>query len=205
MRPPRRRPLALPALAAAALALAACAPEASAGPAASDTPSASATAAAAPSATASPTPSPSTLPSTVPVTMPTDCRAILSESVLAELATTPLNDPATGVATGVRPDGSLVCLWRNPAADTTFLQTTISRMNRGPALDLLNGLAATGTLTCYTPSQGTRCDGTWPNPTYPVTDGRTLFWRQDVLIDTSYSNLAPSGYTDGIVAHLFAP
>lgn len=33
--------------------------------------------------------------------------------------------------------------------------------------------------------------------------GRTLFWREDILIDTRYSNLAPEGYTASIVEHLF--
>ena len=36
-----------------------------------------------------------------------------------------------------------------------------------------------------------------------MTDGRTLFWRDDILIDTQYSNLAPSGYTAAIVENIF--
>lgn len=76
-------------------------------------------------------------------------------------------------------------------------------MNRGPALDLLNELVAEEGFTCYESEGGTRCEKTWQNAMYPVTDGRTLFWRQDVLIDTRYSNLAPAGYTSAIVAHLF--
>jgi hypothetical protein len=128
---------------------------------------------------------------------------MLSEAVLSQIGDTPLNDPATGVATGVQPDGSLVCLWRDPGADTTFLQTTVSRMNRGPALDLLNRLANEEAFTCYTPDGGTRCEKTWVNQQYPVQDGRTLFWRDGVMIDTSYSGTAPTGYTDSVVTHLF--
>lgn len=134
--------------------------------------------------------------------MPTDCRAILSDDVLAQLGETPLNPENFG-PTGAQPDGTLICLWRDPRADTTYLMTTISEMSRGPALDLLNGLAAKEGFTCFTPDNGTRCEKEWANGTYPVTDGRTLFWRDDVLIDTKYSNLAPSGYTSSIVAHLF--
>jgi hypothetical protein len=128
---------------------------------------------------------------------------MLAEPVLAAFGSTPLNDPATGVATGIQPDGSLVCLWRDPSADTTFLQTTVSRLGRGPALDLMNRLADEEAYTCYTPSGGTRCEKNWVNEQYPVEDGRTLFWRDGVMVDTRYSNLAPPGYTDSIVAHLF--
>jgi hypothetical protein len=36
-----------------------------------------------------------------------------------------------------------------------------------------------------------------------VTDGRTLFWRDGILIDTQFSNLAPAGYTSAIVTSIF--
>lgn len=151
-------------------------------------------------ASESPTPSPS--PTTTPIAIPDDCKAILSESVLAELDSIPLNDPAMA-PTEPQSDAELLCVWGDPAADTTVLTTEISRINRGPALDMLNALVDDEGFSCFTPDDGTRCEKTWENETYPVTDGRTLFWREDVLIDTSYSNLAPSGYTSSIVAHLF--
>lgn len=134
--------------------------------------------------------------------IPKDCRAILTDAVLDQLADTPLNDPAFG-SSGVQPDGSLICIWGDPAADTTALGTTITYVSRGPALDMLNQLADEEGFTCFTPDGGTRCEKTWQNETYPVTDGRTLFWRDDVLIDTKFSNLAPSGYTSAIVASIF--
>ena len=189
--------------AAAALALiallAACAPQTGGG---TDDPSSNPTAATtdAPDATGSPSPSPT--PSIAPITLPTDCRAILSADVLAQLDGIPLNDAAFGPS-GVGSDGTLTCIWGDPSADTTGLTTTISKMNRGPALDMLNALADDEGFSCFTPDGGTRCEKTWPNAQYPVTDGRTLFWRQDVLIDTRYSNLAPTGYTSAIVASLF--
>ncbi|MEV7631700.1 hypothetical protein AB0N64_04740 [Microbacterium sp. NPDC089318] len=160
-----------------------------------------------PSATASasdpsPEPSDSATPTSAPVTIPTDCRRLLSADVLAELEGIPLNDPAFGPS-GVLDDGSLVCNWGDPGADTTGLTTTVSRMNRGPALDMLNALADDEGFTCFTPDDGTRCEKSWPNEQYPVTDGRTLFWRDDVLIDTRYSNLAPKGYTSSIVETLW--
>ncbi|NYE21350.1 hypothetical protein [Microbacterium immunditiarum] len=179
------------------LALAGCAPDDSAGPAPSPTSSETSS----PAESGSPEPSPtSTADATPPI--PEDCRAILSASVLEQLEGVPLNDEAFGPS-GPQPDGSLICVWGDPGADTTSLVTTISYLSRGPALDLLNELADQEDFTCYTPDQGTRCEKTWQNEQYPVTDGRTLFWRDDVLIDTRYSNLAPSGYTDAIIAALW--
>ncbi|MEJ1156554.1 hypothetical protein [Microbacterium marmarense] len=134
--------------------------------------------------------------------IPEDCGGLLTPAVAQELDGVPLNDPAFG-ASGSQPDGSLICIWADPAADTTNLTTTISYMSRGPALDMLNELVDDQDFTCYTPSGGTRCEKTWENATYPVIDGRTVFWRDGVLIDTRYSNLAPSGYTDALVASIY--
>lgn len=153
-------------------------------------------------APASASPSASPTPTSTPVAIPKDCRAILSDEVLAQLKDVPLNDPAFGDS-GPQDDGSLVCVWGDPGADTTGLTTEITRMNRGPALDLLNQLAADEGFSCFTPDEGTRCEKTWQNEQYPVTDGRTLFWRDGLLIDTRYSNLAPSGYTSSIIAALW--
>ncbi len=153
-----------------------------------------------PSPTGSATPTPA--PTAKTVKLPTDCRAILSQSVLAQLKDVPLNDPAFGES-GALADGSLVCNWADPRADTTRLTTKIQRMSRGLALDLLSSLADGQGFTCFTPDGGTRCEKTWKNTQYPVTDGRTLFWRQDVLIDTRYSNLAPKGYTSSIISSIW--
>ncbi|MFE1645914.1 hypothetical protein ACFM35_10080 [Microbacterium sp. P01] len=187
--------------------LAACAPTDGEATPATSAPSRTdgATSGASPGVSGSPTGSPSPAPTSTsaPVAIPVDCEAMLSDAVRAQLAGTPLNDPALGVPTGVQADGSLECAWRDPRADTTGLFTTISRMNRGPALDMLNDLADTEGFNCYTPDMGTRCEKTWQNTQYPVTDGRTLYWRDGVLIDTMYSNLAPSGYTDSIIASIW--
>lgn len=146
------------------------------------------------------TPSTTPSPTSTLVAMPTDCRAIVSEGVLAQLKDVPLNDPAFGPSGVV--NGGLVCIWGSPSADTTNLTTRITRMSRGPALDKLNQFAAQG-YTCYTPDGGTRCEKTWQDARYPVTDGRTLFWRDGIMIDTAFSNLAPSGYTSSVVARVF--
>ena len=169
----------------------------------SASPSDSPTAAASPDAepTASPTTPSATAAPAVPI--PTDCRAILTPAVLGQLDGTPLNDEAFGPS-GTLEDGSLRCIWGDPGADTTSLVTEISAVSRGPALEMLNALADEDGFTCYTPDEGTRCEKTWQNEQYPVTDGRTLFWRDGILIDTSYSNLAPTGYTSAIVAYMFS-
>jgi len=183
-------------------ALTGCSPSDAGGANGSSTPSSSDAGTASPGASDSPTASPSPTSTTKSVALPTDCRAILSADVLSQLGDTPLNDAAFGPS-GVGADGTLTCVWADPQADTTRLVTTISKMNRGPALDMLNALVTDEGFACFTPDDGTRCEKTWQNEQYPVTDGRTLFWRDDVLIDTRYSNLAPSGYTSSIIAHLF--
>lgn len=185
--------LALPLVAVSlGLTLAACAPDPV--PPAPSAPSAS-------TATTSPAATPT--PSATPVVLPSDCRSILSAEVIAQFGDLPLNDPVYGAEVGVQPDGSLTCRWGHPGTDTGRLQTTISRMNRGPALDLMNQLASQQQYTCYTPSGGTRCEKSWIDDRYPIEAGRTLFWRQDVMIDTSYINLAPAGYTDSVISHVF--
>lgn len=168
--------------------LAACAPEpGEAGP----SPTATPTVAAKRTPTASPTPD--------APQVPTDCRAILNAGVLDQLAGVPLNDPSLG-ASGVQGDGSLVCVWgASPAA---VLRTSISAISRGPALDMLNGLLAEG-YACYTPDGGTRCEKSWFREPDLVPEGRTLFWREDVLVDTAFTGLAPDGYTAAIVGSVF--
>lgn len=191
------------------LVLAACTPASEKEPAAGHSaPPASASSAPTDQATPPDTPSPigsatpTPTPTTKAVKLPTDCKAILSQSVLAQLKDVPLNDPAFGES-GSLENGSLVCNWGDPRADTTRLTTKIQRMSRSLALDLLNSLADSQGFTCFTPDGGTRCEKTWKNTQYPVTDGRTLFWRQDVLIDTRYSNLAPRGYTSSIIKSIW--
>ncbi|MDQ4215709.1 hypothetical protein [Microbacterium capsulatum] len=190
-------------------ALAACAPLSGPSSSASPTnsgPTSSATAtptrSAPPGPSATPGPSPTPSPTSTSAALPTDCRAILSADVLAQLGSTPLNSPAYGPS-GVQSDGTLICIWADPKADATGITTKISRKYRGEALDMLNGLVKTDGFSCYTPDKGTRCEKQWQDPKYPITDGRTLFWRDDVLIDTGYSNLAPNGYTSSIIASIF--
>lgn len=171
--------------------LSACVPEPSAAPA----PSAGGI-----SPTSWPTATRTPSPTIAPASIPEDCRTILSAGVLDQLDGVALNDPTFG-ASGAQADGSLICLWGDPAGDA-YLTTTLTYVSRGPALDMLNGLLSDG-FACYTPDDGTRCEKTWFSEPDLLPQGRTLFWREDILIDTQYTDLAPSGYTDAIVARVF--
>lgn len=126
---------------------------------------------------------------------------MLSAAVLEQLGEIPLNDPAFGPS-GAQAGGGLICVWGDPAAVSTGLTTTIMYVSRGPALDMLNGLLAEG-YACYTPDGGTRCERTWFSEPDLLPQGRTLFWRDDILIDTQFSNLAPSGYTAEIITSIW--
>ncbi|MDL5353223.1 hypothetical protein [Microbacterium sp. zg-YB36] len=153
-----------------------------------------------PAATSTPTAAATPLPGAAD--LPRDCRAIVSGAVLAQLGATPLNDPAFGPS-GTQPDGSLVCVWGAPDAVTTNLRTAISAVEENPTMDALNALVADEGFQCYRPDEGVRCEKSWPNETHPVIDGRTLYYRAGVLIDTQYSNLAPTGFTAAVVAAVF--
>lgn len=197
--------LAPAALILAALLLAGCAPEpGTAAPTPAAT-TATGTAAPSPAATTSAEaggPPPAASGSVVSTTvLPRDCAGILGAPARAALTSVPLNDPAFG-ASGVLPDGSLRCVWADPGADTAKIVTTISYGSQNPVVDFLNELTDIG-FTCYEPAGGVRCEKTWQNARYPVTDGRTLFFRDGVLIDTQFSHLAPEGYTTGIIASLW--
>ena len=123
------------------------------------------------------------------------------DAVLDELGDTPLNDPAfgpSGSAGRRQPRLHLGGSCRRHDAPDHDDHAHVPRPGAGPA----QRLADDEGFTCYTPDGGTRCEKTWQNEQYPVTDGRTLFWRDDILIDTTFSNLAPSGYTSAIVEHV---
>lgn len=203
----RALPRLLPAAALVTLALlTGCAPEAP--PAA---PSGSAAASGIPSATPAPSATGSdeaggaapaaSGPVVSTTVIPRDCSGLLGTAARTALADVPLNDASFG-ASGALPDGSLRCVWADPAADTSRIVTTIGFAPENPTIDFLNELGGMG-FTCYRPDAGVRCEKTWQNERYPVTDGRTLYFRDGVLVDTQFSHLAPEGYTNGIVASLW--
>lgn len=133
--------------------------------------------------------------------IPRDCAGILGPAARTALANVPLNDPAFGEA-GTLPDGSLRCVWADPGADTAKIVTTIAHAAENPVIDFMNELTAIG-FTCYEPDAGVRCEKTWENERFPVTDGRTLYFRDGVLIDTQFSHLAPDGFTSGVIGSVW--
>jgi len=125
---------------------------------------------------------------------------MLTDAVLAELEGVPLN--AEGMGGGIRADSSRVCVWGEPGAAGTYLVTVFGYAPEREALDALYELGQEG-YTCYEPRGGVRCEKTWPHETLPVTQGRTLFYRDGVIVDTQYSNLAPTGYTSAVISSLW--
>ncbi len=144
---------------------------------------------------------PATSTTALPADLPQGCRDLLDDAVLAQLKGVSLN--AEGMGGGIRPDGSRVCVWGEPDAVATRLVTVIGYSPDREARDALYALGVDG-FTCYEPRGGIRCEKTWDHPTIPgVKEGRTLFYRDGVIIDTQYSNLAPTGYTDAIIRALW--
>jgi len=139
-------------------------------------------------------------PSVSTTPLPDDCRAILTDRVLAELDGVPLNAP--GMGGGIRPDSSRVCAWGEPGAAATWLVTVIGFAPYREATDALFALGNEG-YTCYEPDEGVRCERTWEHESLPVTQGRTLYYRDGIIVDTQYSNLSPEGYTSAIIAALW--
>lgn len=177
-----------------AVALAACAPEPGTG---TPSPQPGSSTTGTPTPLGSPVPTPTTDDDvTAGGGIPDDCRAILSPAVLAQLEGVPLNDSGASPS-GPQPDGTLICVWGEPGDASRQLTTTITVMSRGPALDLLNELFDDG-FTCYQPDDGTRCEKSGSSG--GVVEGRTLYYLDDVLIDTTYAGLAPGGYTDAVIA-----
>lgn len=161
------------------------------------------------SAAATPTPGPSLAPfpmgpststTALPADLPQGCRDLLDADVLAQLDGVPLN--AEGMGGGIRSDSSRVCVWGEPGAAATWLVTVIGYSPDREARDALYELGNEG-YTCYEPRGGIRCESTWENGTLPLQQGRTLFYRDGVIVDTQFSNLAPAGYTDSVIDALW--
>lgn len=154
-----------------------------------------------PTATIAPFPiGPSESTTALPANLPEGCRDILTGTVLAQLEGVPLN--AEGMGGGIRADSSRVCVWGEPGAAATRLVTVIGYSPQREALDELYALGNDG-FTCYEPQGGIRCEKTWEHATLPVEEGRTLFYRDGVIVDTQYTNLAPTGYTAAVIDALW--
>lgn len=192
----RRHPLVWGvALLTAALAVTGCAPEPDAAPTPTSTP--------VPSPTITPVPIAEFPfgPSTSTTALPADCESILNEDIIASLDGIALNAP--GLGGGIRPDSSRVCVWADPGASMTRLVTVVGYAPKNEAIDAMNALAESEDFLCYSPDEGVRCEKTWEDGALGLPQGRTIYYRDGVAIDTQYSNLTPQGYTTAIVAALW--
>ena len=89
-----------------------------------------------------------------------------------------------------------------PIIPLKMLVTVIGYSPDQEARDALYALGNEG-YTCYEPNGGVRCESTWESGTLPLQQGRTLFYRDGVIVDTQFSNLAPAGYTDSVIDALW--
>lgn len=195
-----------------ALVLAGCAPE--------PQPGASAPASAAPSVSAEPTaapsePAPSANPSEL-AALPADCQAIYSPGMLQTLsdANPPLNHPgvtmnATEVVGALELLHSgvptLRCSWGAPSSYGLATNVTLVTPAQAGVVQsalLERGFACTETAGSATAAAETRCQITEAFPEAEV--GETHVLCGNVWVATHWVNFAPDGYTDDIVATLFA-
>ena len=161
-----------------------------------------------PAATAvgsSPT-TPSSSPTAEPVTLPTECADLVAPEVYAvTFFDTPLNDPLiaadyplgslapTPPADGATPGETVAsatelrCLWRDPAADVTYLQVELARVAAATSTAYLGSLPGDG-YTCADVDNGFRCQIVGTSPLYPVEEATTVYVRDDVVITISQAN-----------------
>ncbi len=149
------------------------------------------------------------------VAVPASCDQLVPDDVRTRLAQLSLNDPKAqtdGLRSGLanadlaklaESKRELACVWRNTDSDTTFLRTTVVRINGG------DGAAAVKLLTddriqCYPAHEGLRCEYTTDRKDPAIEFGETHYFRDDLWIATAWSNVAPPGYTAAIVDTLWS-
>lgn len=191
-----------------ALALAGCTAEP--GPVAS-TPARTPAASQVPSA--QPTqPAASPAPSKTAVALPADCQGIYSPGMLQSLnaKNPPLNDPgvtmtATEVVEGLELLSSgaptMRCSWGVPS--DYGLATNVTIVTPAEAAGVITAMRDRG-FTCIESANQTRCERTekFNDPGGAV--GEAHVFRDNIWVATRWLNFAPEGYTDDIIAQLFA-
>ena len=170
---------------------------------------------------AEPAATPTPMPSENPVVLPDDCLDIVAPQVYdAIFQGTPLNDPAVveanevGALTPGPPDASatpdqavedatqLRCVWRDPAADVTFLQAEFATVQPTVAEAYLSALPGLG-YTCGETLGGLRCQIVGTSPLYPVEEGTTVFVRDDVVITVEQANFPTTNLLAEIVGGIW--
>lgn len=180
--------------------------------------SACATTAPAPDVDPTPTPAATTSIPIPPGAIPADCENVVAASSYdSTFGTTPLNDPALGYSerlgmlTPTTPAAGatieevvdaatqLRCVWRDPAADVTYLQVQIGSAAAGVGDDYLKSLELDG-YTCDETLDGRRCTLTGTDPQYQVEIGDTAFVRDDIVIRIDQANFPTDDLLGAVVS-----
>ena len=191
-----------------ALALTGCVPEPGPGASNSPVPGASQSPSNAPS---SPAPTPSAAGEDLEA-LPGDCEALYSPAMLQSLteANPPLNHPgvtmdSTEVVAGLELLGSgvptLRCSWGGPSG--YGLATNVTLVTPEQA-EVVTAALREGGFACVETGAELRCEMTKAFEEPKVTTGETHVFRANVWVSTRWINFNPTGYTDDIVAQLFA-
>jgi hypothetical protein len=148
------------------------------------------------------------------VELPTDCVDTMSEEVYAStFAEVPLNDPAFGPSGVLEPDpaapGSdiqqviagqmtLICIWRDPAADVTGLRLAMGHVEIEDGEAYLENLDDEG-YDCEDRYDGQWCQHISNDTDFGVEEGHTAFLRDDVFIEVRQANFPTNGFLADVV------
>lgn len=165
------------------------------------------------SAALSPSSSPSEDAGTALV-LPGACEDIYSDAMFAHLTTTapPLNDPghtmpSTELAAGrevLDAAPTLRCTWGG--ASEYGLSTNVTFVDAGQSASIEQAAVEAG-MTCKPHAEGTICrirQDRFVDGELYATDGETHYFRDNGWVATHWINFAPEGYTEDIVATLWA-
>ena len=171
-----------------------------------------------PSPTASGAASPDGSPT--PTTLPADCRSLIGTASTSSFATFALNDPAmtqvpaSGVVTPSQPAAGATpedivqaateryCLWRDPQADVTNLELSVSRVEPTVVSALITKLAGQGYI-CTAPHEGRQCQSLSKDAQYGVDIADTVFARDGFVIRISQANVVTHDLVGSIVASIW--
>jgi hypothetical protein len=176
------------------------------------------------SPSAPPTPQtsePTPASSPTPVIVPSDCRGLVAPEVYDVIfGDLPLNDPSiaevypVGVLTptaaeadatpaeAVESATELRCVWRDPAADVTYLQIEVAQVAPAVSEAYLGALPGLR-YTCDDALGGLRCQLVGISPLYPVEEATTVFVRDDIVISVEQANVPTTNLLGEVVGGIW--
>jgi hypothetical protein len=96
----------------------------------------------------------------------------------------------------------LRCVWRDPGADTTYLEAKVATVDPAVATTYMATLPGAG-YTCSDTLDGQKCQIVKKNQQYPVDDADTVFLRDNVYVHVSQSNFTTNGLLGSIVSTIW--